>query len=66
MFAMFFESPVQIALIAFAVIVLFGAKKLPELGRSLGQGIKEFKHASKNLLDDDSEKERDPASEGKA
>ncbi len=35
------------------IVVLFGAKKLPELGRSLGQGIKEFKKSSKGILDDD-------------
>ena len=29
------------------IIILFGARKLPELGRSLGQGIKEFRKASR-------------------
>lgn len=38
------------------VVVLFGAKKLPELGRSLGEGIKEFKKSSKGLLEDEEEK----------
>ncbi|MDO8682191.1 MAG: twin-arginine translocase TatA/TatE family subunit [Armatimonadota bacterium] len=49
------------------VVILFGAKKLPELGRSLGQGIKEFKHASKNLMGDDEEdKKTEPPSEENA
>jgi len=36
----------EIALIMFAVILLFGAKKIPELARGLGKGIREFKDAS--------------------
>lgn len=34
------------------VLLLFGAKKLPELARGLGQGIKEFKKASNEIQDD--------------
>jgi sec-independent protein translocase protein TatA len=34
------------------VLVLFGAKKLPELARGLGQGIKEFKKATKDVQED--------------
>ena len=37
----------QIVLIALAVLLLFGGKKIPELMRGLGSGIKEFKDASK-------------------
>ncbi len=36
----------EIVAIVGVVILLFGAKKLPELARGLGQGIKEFKKAS--------------------
>ena len=36
----------EIALIMFAVVLLFGAKKIPELAKGLGQGIREFKDAS--------------------
>lgn len=42
----------QIALIVILVLLLFGGKKIPELMRGLGGGIKEFKDATK----DDSEK----------
>ena len=31
------------------VLILFGAKKLPELAKGLGQGIKEFKKASSDM-----------------
>ena len=37
----------SIALIVVAVLLLFGGKKIPELMRGLGSGIKEFKDASK-------------------
>ncbi|MBO9637990.1 Sec-independent protein translocase subunit TatA/TatB [Siphonobacter aquaeclarae] len=39
----------EIALIIFAFILLFGAKKIPELARGLGKGIREFKDASKDV-----------------
>ena len=45
----------QIILIVVVVLLLFGGKKIPELMRGLGSGIKEFKEASKD--DDDKEKE---------
>jgi sec-independent protein translocase protein TatA len=34
------------------VLVLFGAKKLPELARGLGQGLKEFKKATREVQED--------------
>jgi sec-independent protein translocase protein TatA len=34
----------EILIILVLVLVLFGAKKLPEAGRSIGQGMREFKH----------------------
>lgn len=37
----------QIALVVIVVLLLFGGKKIPELMRGLGSGIKEFKDASK-------------------
>ena len=38
----------ELVLILAVVLLLFGAKKLPDLARGLGQGIKEFKNASKD------------------
>jgi len=40
-------GPWQIALVIAVVLLLFGGKKIPELMRGLGSGIKEFKDASK-------------------
>jgi sec-independent protein translocase protein TatA len=39
----------ELLIIFVIVIILFGAKKLPELARGLGQSIKEFKKASKEI-----------------
>jgi len=36
-------GPLELILILVVVLLLFGAKRLPELGRSLGSGMKEFK-----------------------
>lgn len=40
-------GPWQIAIIVLVVLLLFGGKKIPELMRGLGSGIKEFKDASR-------------------
>ena len=42
----------EIVLILAVVLVLFGAKKLPELARGLGSGIKEFKKASRDVTNE--------------
>lgn len=42
----------EIVMILVVVLVLFGAKKIPELARGLGTGIKEFKKATREVQDD--------------
>jgi sec-independent protein translocase protein TatA len=42
----------EVVLILAVVLILFGAKKLPELAKGLGQGIKEFKKATKEVTDE--------------
>ncbi|MDB6019000.1 MAG: twin-arginine translocation protein tata/e family subunit [Pedosphaera sp.] len=42
----------EIILILALVLILFGAKKLPELARGMGQGIKEFKKATRDVTDE--------------
>ncbi len=39
------ENPTHILLLLVLVLVFFGAKRLPEIGRSLGTGMREFKDA---------------------
>ena len=45
----------QIVLIVVVVLLLFGGRKIPELMRGIGQGMKEFKKATKDNSDDEKE-----------
>ena len=45
-------GPWEIVLIIMFVIILFGGKKLPELARGLGLGLKEFKKATHEIKDE--------------
>ncbi|MCA1031245.1 twin-arginine translocase TatA/TatE family subunit [Bacillus timonensis] len=42
----------ELLLIAFAALLIFGPKKLPELGKALGSSLKEFKQATKGIIED--------------
>ena len=42
----------EIILILALILILFGARKLPELAKGLGQGIKEFKKATREVTDE--------------
>jgi len=42
----------EIILILAVLLLLFGAKRLPEIGKSMGKGLREFKSATKDLADD--------------
>ena len=44
---------VEIVLILIAALIVFGPKRLPELGRSMGRGIREFKNSVTSDKDDD-------------
>jgi sec-independent protein translocase protein TatA len=50
-------GPNQILLIALVLVLLFGARKIPELMKGIGQGIKEFKNA-KDGADEQKDKEK--------
>lgn len=41
-------GPVEIILILAVILLIFGAKKLPELGKGVGQGLREFKAGTKD------------------
>jgi sec-independent protein translocase protein TatA len=45
-------GPFELILIFLAVLLLFGAKRIPEIARGLGKGIKEFKTATKEITDE--------------
>ena len=42
-------GPFEIALIALAILLIFGAKRIPEIARGLGKGIREFKTATREI-----------------
>lgn len=42
----------EILIVFFVILLLFGGKKLPELARGLGKGIREFKDASQGIRKD--------------
>jgi sec-independent protein translocase protein TatA len=52
MFGIFNLGGGEIILILALVLILFGAKKLPELAKGLGTGIKEFKKATREVTDE--------------
>lgn len=49
---MFGLSGQELALILLIVLILFGGKKIPELMRSLGSGLREFRKASSDAMED--------------
>ncbi len=46
-------GPMELILIVLVVVLLFGAKKIPEIAKGLGQGIKEFKSTTKEPVSPD-------------
>jgi len=50
-------GPQEIILIVFVLLLIFGGKKIPELMRGLGQGMREFKKATKEDTTSEEDKE---------
>lgn len=46
-------GPASLIIIAVIALLVFGPKKLPEIGRAFGSSLREFKSATKGLIDDD-------------
>ncbi|OLO26702.1 Sec-independent protein translocase TatA [Alkalihalophilus pseudofirmus] len=46
-------GPGSLILIALVALLIFGPKKLPELGKAAGNTLREFKNATKGLADED-------------
>jgi sec-independent protein translocase protein TatA len=50
-------GPLEIAIVLVIVLLIFGPKRLPDLGRSMGRGMREFKDSITGKDDDDGDKE---------
>jgi sec-independent protein translocase protein TatA len=58
----YFQTPWHIVLLLLIALLLFGGKRLPEIGKSLGHGMREFKDAvTGHSSDDDAQPELPPA-----
>jgi sec-independent protein translocase protein TatA len=66
-------GPLELAIILLIVLVLVGGRRLPQLGRQLGTGMREFKDSVTRKVDEDAEEpraldhadgEREPAVDG--
>ncbi|MFX4271014.1 twin-arginine translocase TatA/TatE family subunit [Propionibacteriaceae bacterium Y1685] len=52
-------GPMELAIIAVVILVLFGGARLAGLGKSTGRALREFKEETKSLKDDDKKKSKD-------
>jgi len=52
----------ELLVILFVILVFFGPKKMPELGKNLGKGIREFKNAMKDIQEGVEKSMKDPPS----
>jgi len=58
-------GPKEILLIFVIILLLFGSRRLPELARSMGEALKEFKNAGQKIQDEITDAYEDKGSEGK-
>jgi sec-independent protein translocase protein TatA len=54
-------GPMEIAIVLIVALIIMGPKKLPDMGRSLGKGMREFKTAISGDSRDDHDDEKAPA-----
>jgi sec-independent protein translocase protein TatA len=52
-------GPLEVAIVAIIALIIFGPKRLPELGKSLGDGMREFKASISGENDDDDDDDED-------
>ncbi len=55
----------EILLIVMVLLIFFGAKRIPELAKGLGKGIKEFKDATKEIKDEIEKEDTRPVNHSK-
>jgi sec-independent protein translocase protein TatA len=54
-------GPLELAIVLIIALIVFGPKRLPELGKSVGRGIREFKGSLSGENDDDDDEAASPA-----
>ncbi len=52
-------GPTELIILLSIILLLFGAKKIPELARGLGTGVREFKRGTSGATDEDEVKDRE-------
>ena len=59
-------QPTHLIILAVVLLILFGGKKLPELGKGLGEGLRGFRDGMKGISGDDEEEQKKKDAEAKA
>ena len=59
-------GPTELIIILIIVVLIFGVNKIPQLGKGIGEGIKNFKSAIKSAQDESDDKPEDKSKEEKA
>lgn len=54
-------GPMELVVILLVVLLLFGTKRLPEIGRAMGEGIREFKKSLKEGASDEPKDKANPS-----
>lgn len=53
-------GPLELLLILLALLLLFGARRIPEIARSLGRAINQFRRGMRDSMTDDNENKEEP------
>jgi sec-independent protein translocase protein TatA len=65
MFRNFFDHPLTLVVVVLLVVVIFGAKRLPDAARSLGRSMRIFKSEVREMKDEDRTAKTSPPLEGR-